>query len=109
MRKSVGSCEGKGSAIFSPEKGGSFAVFNKRPLKDEIRIYREQDVQCLPGLYKVYSHRLGISDPRNWMGMIGAETEKRLVEVMTESYKPHGREKVEALVWDINSFDCVED
>jgi exonuclease 3'-5' domain-containing protein 1 len=80
----------KGQRLFSPEKGGSFAVFNKRPLKDEIRVYCEQDVQCLPGLYKVYSHRLGISGPRNWMGMIGAETEKRLAEeVMSESYKPH--------------------
>jgi exonuclease 3'-5' domain-containing protein 1 len=99
----------KGQRLFSPEKGGSFAVFNKRPLKDEIRIYCEQDVQCLPGLYKVYIHRLGISDPRNWMGMIGAETEKRLVEVMSESYKPHGRGKAGAPVWDINAFDSVED
>jgi hypothetical protein len=43
------------------------------------------------------------------MGMIGAETEKRLVEVMSESYKPHGYEKAEAPVWDIKSFDCAED
>jgi exonuclease 3'-5' domain-containing protein 1 len=99
----------KGQQLFSPEKGGSFAVFNERPLNDEIRIYCEQDAQCLPGLYKVYSDRIEVSGPSNWMGMIGEETEKRLVEVMSESYKPHGCEKAEAPVWDIKSFDCVED
>jgi exonuclease 3'-5' domain-containing protein 1 len=39
----------KGQQLFSPEKGGSFAVFNKRPLKDEIRIYCEQDVHFFTG------------------------------------------------------------
>jgi exonuclease 3'-5' domain-containing protein 1 len=99
----------KGQRLFSPEKGGSFDVFNQRPLKDKIRIYCEQDVLCLPGLYKVYSHRLEISGPKNWMAMIGAGTEKRLFEVMSEDYKTHGGKKAEAPVWDTKSFHEVED
>jgi exonuclease 3'-5' domain-containing protein 1 len=99
----------KDQRLFPPEKGGSFAVFNERPLKDEVKIYCEQDGHCLPGLYKVYSDRFGISSPRNWMGMIGAETEKRLVEIMSKDYKPHGHQKAGAPAWDTKSFDEVED
>jgi hypothetical protein len=43
------------------------------------------------------------------MGMIGAETEKRLVEVMSKDYKPHGRQKAEVPVWDTKAFNEVED
>ncbi|KAI1770809.1 ribonuclease H-like domain-containing protein [Hypoxylon cercidicola] len=48
----------KGIRLFAPERGGSFEVFNARPLSDEIRLYCSYDVQFLPRLWAYYDRKL---------------------------------------------------
>lgn len=52
--------EGKGKCkcLFAPELGGSYEVFNKRPLPEEIALYCTQDVKLMPKLWKLYFDRL---------------------------------------------------
>ncbi|KAF1732555.1 hypothetical protein CRV24_006443 [Beauveria bassiana] len=40
--------------LFAPEKGGSYEVFNKRPLAEEIVLYCVNDVCILPRWWKHY-------------------------------------------------------
>lgn len=40
----------KGLKLFAAERGGSYEVFNVRPLPDDIKEYCVQDVQFLPEL-----------------------------------------------------------
>ena len=91
----------EGRRLFDPQRGGSYEVFNERPLKKEIKAYCEQDVQCLPGLYEVYRARLSIGVPLgpNWYSEVKAETQNRLNESMSERYEPHGRNKALAPAW----------
>lgn len=39
--------KGKGLNLFTPERGGSFEVFNTRPLLDGVQLYCIQDVQFI--------------------------------------------------------------
>lgn len=47
-----------GVRLFAPEKGGSYEVFNERPLRAEIMLYCAQDVQILPRLWTHYDRKL---------------------------------------------------
>ncbi|KAF2678020.1 hypothetical protein K458DRAFT_423432 [Lentithecium fluviatile CBS 122367] len=47
-----------GRRLFAPERGGSYEVFNKRPLPQEIREYCMQDVKFLPRLWRFYYDKL---------------------------------------------------
>lgn len=47
-----------GRNLFAPEKGGSYEVFNKRPLVAALRDYCVQDVMVLPKLLSVYAEHL---------------------------------------------------
>jgi exonuclease 3'-5' domain-containing protein 1 len=38
----------RGRSLFVPDDGGSYEVFNERPLREEIRRYCVQDVHLLP-------------------------------------------------------------
>ncbi|KAF2685083.1 hypothetical protein K458DRAFT_449901, partial [Lentithecium fluviatile CBS 122367] len=42
----------KGERLFKAEQGGSYEIFNQRPIPDEIIAYCVGAVQCLPGLRK---------------------------------------------------------
>lgn len=42
------------SKLFDPRKGGSYSVFNERPMAPEVRDYCAADVAHLPGLYNYY-------------------------------------------------------
>ena len=44
------SIKNQGGRLFRPELGGSYEIFNARPLSDDIANYCVQDVQYLPGL-----------------------------------------------------------
>jgi exonuclease 3'-5' domain-containing protein 1 len=48
----------EGVKLFAPEKGGTYEVFNKRPLSDAIGLYCVQDVQWLPVLYQTYLRKV---------------------------------------------------
>jgi exonuclease 3'-5' domain-containing protein 1 len=47
-----------GTALFAPEKGGSYAVFDERPLKAGILGYCLLDLVHMPELWKVYKVRM---------------------------------------------------
>lgn len=49
----------KGIQLFSPERGGSYEIFNQRPMGQEIVDYCVQDVAYLPKLFDKYNGKLG--------------------------------------------------
>lgn len=78
-----------GSALFAPEHGGSYEVFNVRPIPLEIISYCAQDVAVLPSLWLVYSDRLS----SKWAEKVLVETGKRVRISQSVSYDPKGKEK----------------
>ena len=80
----------RGKALFSAEDGGSFEVFNTRPILQDIVSYCAQDVVYLPVLWNVYSQRIG----KKWLKRVQEETAKRVLMSQAESYDPHGEDKV---------------
>lgn len=48
----------RGVKLFAPERGGSYQVFNERPLRPEIMTYCAQDVKFLSRLWSIYDSRL---------------------------------------------------
>ncbi len=79
----------KGVKLFAPEKGGSYQVFNTRPLHDDIKAYCVQDVRFLPQLRGAYWNRLDA----NWKAKVEAETVARVGSSQSANYQPHGRHK----------------
>lgn len=75
--------------LFSPDKGGSYEVFNKRPIPVEILSYCVQDVIFLPGLWNLYDSRLGES----WRQRVCIATTARIRDSQSTSYIPNGRHK----------------
>lgn len=49
-KQCVEAIKAKGILLFAPDKGGSYAVFNQRPMTEEIVEYCVQDVVYLPKL-----------------------------------------------------------
>lgn len=47
-----------GQRLFAPERGGSYEVFNSRPLSEAIIKYCAQDVRVLPNLWAFYNGKL---------------------------------------------------
>lgn len=61
-----------GRKLFAPEQGGSYEVFNERPLRPEILTYCANDVYILPRLWRHY-HKLMSVDWRVKMLSSSAE------------------------------------
>lgn len=78
-----------GPKLFAPEKGGSYEVFNERPLKPEIVDYCTHDVTLLPRLWQLYNSRMA----RNWAIRVDDATKARVVESQQWNYQPHGKHK----------------
>jgi exonuclease 3'-5' domain-containing protein 1 len=74
---------------FDPKLGGSYEVFNARPLPQVLIEYCVGDVEFLPLLSTIYQSRL--DSP--WLERVQIETEKRLEESRSPSYQPHGKQK----------------
>ncbi|CAL3966907.1 unnamed protein product [Diplocarpon coronariae] len=83
-KEAWGAIKERGRGLFAPEKGGSYEVFDERPLAEEIRAYCVQDVQFLPGLWKLYTERLG--DSQDWARMIEEETRARVILSQNADY-----------------------
>ncbi|EDU49254.1 conserved hypothetical protein [Pyrenophora tritici-repentis Pt-1C-BFP] len=47
-----------GNALFDPKKGGSYSVFETRPLRTEVQDYCVQDVVYMPLLWDIFEHRI---------------------------------------------------
>ncbi|KAI4093565.1 MAG: hypothetical protein LQ344_002792 [Seirophora lacunosa] len=79
-----------GLELFAPEHGGSYEVFNIRPLPQDIIDYCTQDVVFLPVLYRLYSKKLD----KCWTKKVFEETCKRVTMARSAEYDPHGEDKV---------------
>ena len=84
----------KGRRLFAPECGGSYAVFDARPLPAEIKQYCAQDVSLMPNLREAYLEKL--CDV--WWLKIKEETAARITLSQTPSYDGEGRHSMSTLV-----------
>lgn len=80
----------KGTSLFAPEHGGSYEVFNSRPMPQDIVDYCTQDVVYLPILWKIYDQK--ISTP--WIRKVQDATLERVRVSQTASYEPRGKNKI---------------
>ena len=76
--------------LFAPEHGGSYEVFNIRPIRPDIIDYCTKDVQYLPFLWNLYSQKLS----KKWAGPVRKETLRRVRMSQDGLYEPHGRDKI---------------
>ena len=72
----------RGLSLFAPEHGGSYKIFNARPLCQEIIDYCTQDVTYLPLLYNEYYHSLS----GKWFEQATKEARKRVATSESETY-----------------------
>ena len=82
----------RGLLHFDPNFGGSYQVFNLRPMLREIIEYCTQDVVYLPPLWRTYTQKIS----KNWMRKVDDETKERVRDSQTASYEPHGRHKTQS-------------
>jgi exonuclease 3'-5' domain-containing protein 1 len=80
-----------GCQLFAPEHGGSYDVFDERPLKPLIQEYCVQDVVHMPELRKLYEERMKKGSFWHVMAREGAE--KRVSERQEEGYRSEGQHK----------------
>jgi exonuclease 3'-5' domain-containing protein 1 len=64
----------RGLELFRPDRGGSFEVFNKRPMPDAVVDYCAGDVVLLRRLYASYSRRMS----KVWESRVEAEVARRI-------------------------------
>ncbi|PSK33479.1 hypothetical protein B9Z65_7366 [Elsinoe australis] len=76
-----------GRRLFDPARGGSFDVFDKRPMASELQEYCKQDVTFMPHLHRLY--RAELSDV--WWQRIDDETKARIVLSHSPGYNGTGR------------------
>lgn len=79
----------KGKMLFSPEHGGSYEVFNERPLSKDIQAYCAQDVYLLPDLLRWYTCRC---DPI-WEKRVAEASQLRVAQSQREDYNGTGGHK----------------
>ena len=78
-----------GIALFSPDKGGSYLVFEERPLDPRISLYCAQDVSLLFDLEAALKRSFG-SWGKNWQGRIIAASTARVARARTSVYEGGG-------------------
>jgi exonuclease 3'-5' domain-containing protein 1 len=71
--------------LFKAEFGGSYKVFEQRPIPNEIISYCVGDVQYLPKLWSRFR-----SKPDRWRDLVDEETKKRVEASQKQEYQPHG-------------------
>lgn len=82
------SAKQKGERLFKAEHGGSYAVFNQRPVPEDIVSYCVGDVRYLPELRNKFR-----SQAKMWLDLVGEETKRRIATSQRSDYQPHGRDK----------------
>lgn len=84
-----------GAKLFAPERGGSYEVFEQRPLDPILIQYCAQDVALLVRLADTMQGMMGPIG-ENWEGRILAESMKR-VAMARNTYYPGGRGRQRAV------------
>ncbi|KAI0125271.1 ribonuclease H-like domain-containing protein [Xylariales sp. AK1849] len=77
----------KGLKLFAPEKGGSYEVFNQRPLAEGIRDYCLEDVRFLPRLWRIYDGKLKPA----WRERVKSATVDRIRLSQSPTFNGKGR------------------
>jgi exonuclease 3'-5' domain-containing protein 1 len=77
----------KGRLLFAPERGGSYEVFNTRPLPEALVEYCAQDVRILPQSWVVYNSKLQL----RWREKIEVATRDRINVCFQAMYTGVGR------------------
>ncbi|TKX18744.1 3'-5' exonuclease-like protein 3 [Elsinoe australis] len=77
----------RGKDLFDPARGGSYAVFDQRPLSEEMKSYCVQDVTFMPLLRKTYQLRLCDA----WRRKIAEETKARILTSQSPKFQGKGR------------------
>lgn len=75
----------KGGRLFKAECGGSYDVFEQRPIPNEIISYCVGDVQYLPKLWSRFR-----SNTHSSRDLVSEETKKRVEASQKPEYQPHG-------------------
>ncbi|KAJ3495914.1 hypothetical protein NLG97_g3044 [Lecanicillium saksenae] len=82
-------CKEKGVRFFAPEHGGSYAVFNQRPLSKEILQYCIQDVHFMPPLWAYYNGKM----TPQWQRRVEIASNERVRLSQSPAYVSHGQHK----------------
>lgn len=82
----------KGERLFKAEHGGSFEVFNQRPIPEDIISYCVGDVFCLPEL----RDRFWKMRTNQWRNLVNEESKKRVAASHKSEYQPHGPDRAMA-------------
>src|SRR6266566_5510940 len=77
----------KGVKLFAPERGGSYEVFKKRPLSEEIRLYCAQDVQFLFRLWSQYNSKM----TGEWKARVLEASKNRVIESQSPRFNGKGQ------------------
>lgn len=78
-----------GRKLFEPNLGGSYEVFNQRPLRADILEYCVRDVQYLSKLWEIYNAKL----TPEWRKKVDEESGNRVALSQSASYDRHGPDK----------------
>jgi exonuclease 3'-5' domain-containing protein 1 len=99
----------RGSQLYDPNKGGSYEVFDERPLHPEIVQYCVQDVELLPELWAIYGAKLRSPSNGFWRSMVREATKRRIKDSQHPGYNGQAKSKV-CGPWDShNIHDATED
>ncbi len=75
----------KGGQLFKAEYGGSYEVFNQRPIPSDIISYCVGDVQYLPELWRKFRPKTD-----RLRDLVNDETKKRVETAQKPEYQPNG-------------------
>ncbi|KAK0301567.1 hypothetical protein LTR82_018244, partial [Friedmanniomyces endolithicus] len=76
-----------GKHLFDPQRDGSYAVFDQRPLQKDIKEYCTQDVTFMPHLRDIYRRKLCDA----WWRKIDVETNGRIQLSQSPSFRGKGQ------------------
>ncbi|TGO18994.1 hypothetical protein BTUL_0006g00270 [Botrytis tulipae] len=93
----------KGARLFKPEFGGSYKVFEERPICNDIISYCVGDVQHLPDLWSKFR-----SGTVRWQVLVSIETKTRVEASHKPEYQPHGPGRTLAL-WSKDQNKTLDD
>ncbi|MCJ1281725.1 hypothetical protein MMC26_001047 [Xylographa opegraphella] len=88
-KKAWGAAKKCGHTLFLPENGGSYEVFNLRPMRQDIIAYCVNDIIYLPILWTIYSRKIS----KEWASKVQEETDTRVIMSQSISYDPHSKNK----------------
>ena len=86
-----------GSKLFRPDLGGSYEVFEERPLDPRLAQYAAQDVSLLFQLEATLERQIGCWGI-NWIGRVVAASARRVAESKSVNYSGHGMHRANAPV-----------